>query len=52
MLGQTVHELAVDNFVSVGVNSDAFQSFTWKCFIPLMKIVHACDREMLNQVKL
>lgn len=32
-----------------GVNSDAFQSFTWKCFIPLMKIVHACDREMLNQ---
>ncbi|KAK0586912.1 hypothetical protein LWI29_014296 [Acer saccharum] len=28
----------------------AFQSFMWKVFIPLMKMLHPFDREMLNQV--
>ncbi|KAK4844740.1 hypothetical protein QYF36_023863 [Acer negundo] len=32
------------------VNHIAFQSFMWKVFIPLMKTMHAFDREMLNQV--
>lgn len=34
-----------------GANHDAFQSFMWKIFIPLMKMRHAFEREMLNQVE-
>ncbi|KAL5815078.1 hypothetical protein ACOSQ3_025873 [Xanthoceras sorbifolium] len=31
-------------------NHNAFQSFMWKVYIPLMKMMHAFDREMLNQI--
>lgn len=33
-----------------GNNTDGLQSFIWKCFIPLMKMVHAFEREMLNEI--
>ncbi|XP_050228591.1 uncharacterized protein LOC126677835 [Mercurialis annua] len=31
-------------------SSSSIQSFIWKCFVPLMKMAHAFDREMLNQI--
>lgn len=33
-----------------GAHHETFQSFMWKSFIPLIKIVPAFDREMFNQV--
>ncbi|KAK9275857.1 hypothetical protein L1049_023130 [Liquidambar formosana] len=32
-----------------GADDDDFQSFIWKCFIPLMKMIHAYDPEILHQ---
>lgn len=32
-------------------NHEGLQSFLWKGFIPLMKIGHEFDRELLNQVE-
>ncbi|EEF37970.1 RNA binding protein, putative [Ricinus communis] len=33
-----------------GADPDSMQSLIWKCFIPLMKMAHALEREMLNQI--
>ena len=32
-------------------NHEGLQSFLWKGFIPLMKMGHEFDRELLNQVE-
>ncbi|KAB5573980.1 hypothetical protein DKX38_001174 [Salix brachista] len=45
MVGSLCHLLK--NF---GNNTDGLLSFIWKCFIPLMKMVHAFEREMLNEI--
>ncbi|KAJ0047909.1 hypothetical protein Pint_15756 [Pistacia integerrima] len=34
-----------------GAHHEAFQSFMWKSFIPLMKMIPAFDHEMLNQIE-
>ncbi|KAL4602312.1 hypothetical protein ACB092_10G044100 [Castanea dentata] len=31
-------------------NNNALQSFIWRSFIPLLRMVHASDREMRNQI--
>ncbi|KAK9203377.1 hypothetical protein WN943_013631 [Citrus x changshan-huyou] len=46
MVGALCHLLK-----TLGANHDAFQSFMWKSFIPLMKMRHAFEPEMLNQVE-
>ncbi|KAJ0104679.1 hypothetical protein Patl1_18356 [Pistacia atlantica] len=35
----------------LGAHHEAFQSFMWKSFIPLMKMIPAFDHEMLNQIE-
>lgn len=34
----------------LGANRNALKSFIWKCFIPLTKMVHSYDVELLNQI--
>ncbi|KDP39960.1 hypothetical protein JCGZ_03491 [Jatropha curcas] len=34
----------------LGINPNSMQSFIWRCFIPLMKMVHVLERELLNQI--
>ncbi|KAF5477643.1 hypothetical protein F2P56_004263 [Juglans regia] len=34
----------------LGANNNALQSFMSRSFIPLLKLVHASDRELLNQI--
>ncbi|KAJ6342279.1 hypothetical protein OIU77_023429 [Salix suchowensis] len=45
MVGSLCHLLK-----KFGNNTDGLLSFIWKCFIPLMKMVHAFEREMLNEI--
>ncbi|XP_058009472.1 uncharacterized protein LOC131168902 [Hevea brasiliensis] len=45
MLGALCHLLK-----KLGINPNTIHSFIWKCFIPLMKMAHAFEREMLNQI--
>lgn len=45
MVGALCHLLK-----TLGANHDAFQSFMWKSFIPLMKMRHAFEPEVLNQI--
>ncbi|KAI4327194.1 hypothetical protein L6164_019684 [Bauhinia variegata] len=34
----------------IGDNCDALLSFTWRCFLPLAKVLQACERDLLNQI--
>ncbi|KAF7828486.1 putative methyltransferase TARBP1 [Senna tora] len=34
----------------IGVNYDSIQSFMWRCFLPLAKVLQALQRDLLNQI--
>ena len=44
--------LVVKMFFCAGANFDAMQSFIWKILVPLMKLLHAHDCEILDEVKI
>ncbi|KAJ8763861.1 hypothetical protein K2173_003643 [Erythroxylum novogranatense] len=45
MVGALCHLLK-----KLGTNPDALKSFIWKCFVPIIKMVHRYEHEMLGQV--
>lgn len=50
-MAKIVSSLVVKCFFCAGAILGALQSFLWKILVPLMKLVHAHDCEILNEVK-
>ena len=48
--GNTVVWLVIYIILSAGANLGSLRSFIWKILIPLVKLIHAYDREILNKV--
>lgn len=42
--------IVIHRFFVTGTNIDAFQLFIWRTFLPILKLVHASDVEMFNEV--